>query len=176
MLPKERFEQLRTCRVPSGGVFGTSGVGVAVVVVVVVVGGAVVGGAVIGGAVVGVAVVDGIDDVDGPDAMGETTRGIVVAGTVVDVVLVDVVVDSIVVDVAGAGTESEGLGESSVTSGVVGGTCPSSAASLGAEVTETISPVVELPLTRMNPPRTMRAPAAAPIIHKAARRPRRPVA
>ena len=154
--------------------FGTSGVGVAVVVVgatvVVVVEELVVVVEEVGGAV------DGIDDVDGPDAMGETTRGIVVAGTVVDVVLVDVVVDSIVVDVAGAGTESEGLRESSVTSGVVGGTCPSSAASLGAEVTETISPVVELPLTRMNPPRTMRAPAAAPIIHKAARRPRRPVA
>ena len=137
-------------------------------------GGAVVGGAVVGGAVVGG--IEDVDDVDGPDAMGETTRGIVVAGKVVDVVLVDVVVDSIVVDVAGAGTESEGLRESSVTSGVVGGTCPSSAASLGAEVTETISPVVELPLTRMKPPRTMRAPAAAPIIHKAARRPRRPVA
>ena len=175
MLPKERFEQLRTCKVPSGGVFGTSGVGVAVVVVgatvVVVVEELVVVVDEVGGAMV-----DGIDDVDCPDAMGETTRGIVVAGTVVDVVLVDVVADSIVVDVAGAGTESEGLGESSVTSGVVGGTCPSSAASLGAEVTETISPVVELPLTRMNPPRTMRAPAAAPIIHKAARRPRRPVA
>ena len=137
-------------------------------------GGAVVGGAVVGGAVVGG--IEDVDDVDGPDAMGETTRGIVVAGKVVDVVLVDVVVDSIVVDVAGAGTESEGLRESSVTSGVVGGTCPSSAASLGAEVTETISPVVEFPLTRMKPPRTMRAPAAAPTIHKAARRPRRPVA
>ena len=150
---------------------------VVVVVVVVVVEVVVVGGAVV---VVGATVVVGgtvvVEIDDGRDAMGDTAWGIVVSGTVVDVVVVDVVVDSIVVDVAGAGTESEGLRESSVTSGVVGGTCPSSAASLGAEVTETISPVVEFPLTRMKPPRTMRAPAAAPIIHKAARRPRRPVA
>lgn len=112
---------------------------------------------------------------DGPDAMGDTAWGIVVAGTVVDVVVVEVVVDSIVVDVAGAGTDSDGLLESSTTSGVVGGTCPLSATSLGADVTETSSPVDELPLTKMKPPRTMSPPAAVPIIHKAARRPRRPV-
>ena len=95
---------------------------------------------------------------------------VVVAGVVV------VVVDSTVVEVAGAGTDSDGLLESSTTSGVVGGTCPLSATSLGADVIETNSPVDELPLIKMKPPRTMSPPAAAPIIHKAARRPRRPVA
>ena len=129
----------------------------------------------VAGAVVGVAVVDGIDDVDGPDAMGDTAWGIVVSGTVVDVVVVEVVVETTVVEVAGAGTDSDGPLESSTTSGAVGGTCPLSATSLAADVTETSSPVDELPFTKMKPPRTMSPPAVAPIIHKAARRPRRPV-
>ena len=113
---------------------------------------------------------------DGPDAMGDTAWGIVVAGTVVEVVVVEVVVDSTVVDVAGAGTDSDESLESSTTSGLVGGTCPLPATSSGADVTETRSSVDELPLTKMKPPRTMSPPAAAPIIRKAARRPRRPVA
>ena len=137
-----------------------------VVVVVVVVGGIVV--VVVVGGVVVVA--------DGPEAIGDTARGIVVAGTVVDVVLVEVVVDSTVVDVAGTGTEPEGPLESSTTSGVVGGTWPSSTVSPGSGVAGGTSPVDETRLTRMKPPRTMSPPAAAPIIHKAARRPRRPVA
>ena len=149
---------------------------VVVVVVVVVVEVVVVGGAVV---VVGATVVVGgtvvVEIDDGPDAMGDTAWGIVVSGTVVDVVVVEVVVESTVVEVAGAGTDSDGPLESSTTSGVVGGTCPLSATSLAADVTETSSPVDELPFTKMKPPRTMRAPAVAPIIHKAARRPRRPV-
>ena len=147
------------------------------VVVVVVEATVVVGGAVFvveATVVVGGTVVVEVDD--GPDAMGETTRGIVVAGMIVDVVLVDVVVDSTVVEVAGAGTDSDGPPESLTTSGVVGGTCPLSTTSLGADVTETSSPVDDLPFTKMKPPRTMSPPAAAPIVHKAARRPRRPVA
>ncbi len=183
MLPKERFEQLRTCRDPSGGVFGGSGVGGSVVVVVVVVvevvvvGGTVV---VVGATVVAVGTVV-VEFDDGPEAMGDTARGIVVAGKVVDgvlvdVVLVDVVVDSTVVDVADAGTESAGPLEPSTTSGVVGGTPSSAAGSLGADVAETDSPADESPFTRTKLPRIISPPEAAPIIHKAGRRPSRPVA